>query len=77
MIDNFSVTDRLLLHELVAVPAQDRQVLARGHRPGAVHARDIRVRMAEKGPTVVVRVERREQGRQGRSVRPHQEPEEG
>lgn len=42
-----------------------------------MHARDIRVRVAEKRPTVVVRVERREQGRQGRPVRSHQEPEEG
>jgi len=41
-----------------------------------VHARDIRFRVAEERTHVVVRVERREQRRQGRTVRPDKEPEE-
>lgn len=73
-VGNFS--DRLLLHELVAVQTENRQILTRRHRSGSVYARDIRVRMVEKRTSVFVRVERREQRWQGRIVRQNQEPEE-
>lgn len=67
------ISDRLLLHELVAIQTENRKILTRRHRPGTMYSRDICVRVVEKRTSVVVRIERREQRRKGRFVRPDEE----
>lgn len=59
----------LLLHQLVPVQGQDRQVHPRGHPPRSVHARHLRLRLAEEGQALLIREQRRNQGRQGGLVR--------
>lgn len=60
---------RVLLHELVPVSHEDRQVPAGEHSTRPLHPHGLRLRMAEEEQTDQLRVERRDEGRQDRPVR--------
>lgn len=51
----------LLLHQLVPVPPQDRQVHSWGHHPRSVHPHHLCFRVAQEGQALVVREQRRDE----------------
>lgn len=68
--------DRLLLHQLGAVPARGRQVRARGHRAHAVHPHYLRLRLDEEAQAVLLRRRRRHQKREEGTLREGHRPQE-
>ena len=73
----FRYADRVLLHQLVAVPHEDRQVYAGRHSAGPLHPRHIRLRLAQEEQADELRVERRDKGWQDRPLREDRRTQEG
>lgn len=67
----------MLLHELVAVPHEDRQVHSGRHPAGSLHPHYLRLRLAQEEQADELRVERRDEGREDRTVREDRRSEKG
>lgn len=59
----------MLLYELVSIPNENREIPAGGHTAGLVHAHHIRVRLAKEEQIDQLRVERRNERWENRTVR--------
>lgn len=69
----FLISDRLLLHELVAIQTENWKILTRRYRSRIMYSRDICLRVVEKRAFIVVWIKRRKQRRKDWVIRQDKE----